>query len=75
MVGVDEGGVIRAWDVVMVVERNTNMVCSRSRWGGVRHVCDLIGMGCWRRNMSMGCDRSGRRGTTRVWDVVCVGEG
>ena len=30
--------------------------------GGVRHVWDLIGMSGWRRNMSMGCDRSGWRG-------------
>ena len=37
MVGVGEGGVRRAWDVVRVVERNTNMGCIRSRragWGG-----------------------------------------
>ena len=34
MVGVGEGGVRRAWDVVRVVERNTNMGCSRSRRGG-----------------------------------------
>ena len=41
-----EGGVRRAWDVVRVVERNTNMGCSRSRRGG--------------RKTRMGFDRNGR---------------
>ena len=57
------GGVRRVWDVVRVGERTTIMGCCRSGRGrGVRQVWDLIGVGGCRRNMSMGCGRSGRGG-------------